>query len=69
MIDERRIDPPDIEVHLIDRVLHPLGFETVQIGSLLVLPNHAVREQLFRAMNLALGVNNFKDQRCFFILR
>ena len=61
VIDESRIDPPDIEIHLINGVLHPLGFEMVQIGSLLMLQNHAIRKQLFRMMNLMLGANNFKD--------
>ena len=61
VIDESRIDPPDIEVHLINGVLHPPGFETVQISYLLVLPNNAFCERLFRMMNLPLGTNNFKD--------
>ena len=61
MIDESSVDPPNIEIQLVNRILHPQGFETVQFGYLLVLLNHAFHKQLFRTVNFTLGATNFKD--------
>jgi len=41
MVVEHHVDPSNVEIRVINRILHLLGFEAMQIGNLLMLPNNA----------------------------
>ena len=40
MISESCINPPDIEIQMMDGVLHLLGFEAMQVRDFFVLPDN-----------------------------
>ena len=65
MIVKSCINPSDIEIQVMDRVLLPLGFEAMQVCDFFVFPSNTVCEHLFRTMDVMLGTNYFEHQRSF----
>ena len=48
-----------------DRVLHLLGFEAMQVRDFFVFPNNTFCERLFCTMDVTLRMNYFEHQRSF----
>ena len=59
------IDPPNIEVQVVDGVLHLLSFEAMQVRDFFMFPGNTFCKRLLHAMDVTLGAYYFEHQRSF----